>query len=109
MRSAECGISELLSVIKLYRFFTKTTRFFWSSFAGQDSATALLPHDFHRNDRTSGMESRTDLTNVQRIVVTVGLRVLIDMIRVFPSLRQGSVVPQIAVIRKDVVHETRFT
>lgn len=44
----------------------------------------------------------TDLANVERVVVTLGLSLWVDGGRVFPSLGEGTVVPKVTLVREAV-------
>lgn len=64
--------------------------------------------NFNLNNVTARSDTRSNLTNVNRIVVTATSCCLIDMIGIFPSLRQSSVVPDVAVMRENVCYEAQL-
>jgi len=51
----------------------------------------------------------TDLTDVERVVVTLGLGFWVGGLRVFPGLRESTVVPDITVVGEAVANETQTT
>jgi hypothetical protein len=53
-------------------------------------------------DLTSVSNGLTDLANVERVVVTLGLSLWVDGGRVFPSLGESTVVPEVTLVREAV-------
>lgn len=59
-------------------------------------------------DLTGETNGFTNLAHVQRVVVTVGFRFRVSGRRVFPSLRECSVVPEVTFVREAVANITEF-
>ena len=57
------------------------------------------------NDRSTFLNLLTNFNNVDWIVVAQCVRALVLVSRIFPRLRNGAVVPNVALVREDVVHE----
>jgi len=49
----------------------------------------------------------TDLANIERIVVTLGLGFRVGVVGILPGLREGTVVPDVAVVGETVANETQ--
>lgn len=67
------------------------------------------PQDFDLNHSPTFVDLRTDFDHINRVVVPVRSRVRVFVRRVLPSLGQSAVVPNVAVVREDVVHKARFS
>lgn len=64
--------------------------------------------DFHLHDIATFRDTRSNFTHVDRIVVTFTAGGFIDMIRIFPSLWQSAVVPDVSFVRENVGDESQF-
>lgn len=62
--------------------------------------------DFHLLDLAGFGDELADLTDIERIVVTFLLRLGVGDVGVFPSLREGAVVPKVAFVREAVANKT---
>ncbi|KAI3488210.1 hypothetical protein L1887_47749 [Cichorium endivia] len=49
-----------------------------------------------------------DLAHVERVVVALGLGVRVRVVRVLPRLREGAVVPDVALVREAVAHKAQL-
>ena len=66
------------------------------------------PEHFDLDDATPLGNLVTDLADVDGVIVALTSRALVDNVRVLPRLRDGSVVPNVAVVRETVGHEPQL-
>lgn len=59
-------------------------------------------------DLTNSGNLLTDFTDIQRIVVTLGLSLWVDLVGIFPSLWEGTVVVNVTVVWETVSHKSQF-
>ena len=59
-------------------------------------------------DLTRVADKLTDLANIERVVVTLGLGLGVDGVRVLPGLGEAAVVPQVALVREAVANEAEL-
>lgn len=60
-------------------------------------------------DLTDSGDLLTDLTDIQRIVVTLGLGLWVDLVWVLPGLRESTVVVDVTVVREAVSDKSQLT
>jgi len=60
-------------------------------------------------DLTSVTDLFTNLANIERIVVTLGLGFGMRVVRILPGLGESTVVPNVAMVRETVANETQTT
>jgi len=60
-------------------------------------------------DLTSVTDLFADLTNIEGIVITLGLGFRVSVVGVFPGLREGAIVPYVTVVGETVTDETQPT
>lgn len=59
-------------------------------------------------DLTGVTDLLADLADVERVIVTLGLGVWVSVVRVLPSLRKGTVVPDVALVREAVANKAQL-